>query len=477
MDASGSAYVTGWTLSADFPGTGGNVAPIIGTGGSTDAFVTKLNPAGSAIVYSTYLGGTFADVSRDVGVHNTTGNACVVGDSQSKNTFPTTPNAFQNTVVGAGDVFVTCLNSSGSGLVYSTFLSGNNGSVGRGVDVHSSGNVYATGRADSQDFPITANAFTGDFGGITDVFVAVIDPTMTGSASLLYSTFLGGFSNDVGEDVAADAAGNAYVTGQTLSTNTDPCCKLYPIRNASQALPGTGGSLEAFFTKLDPTLAGDASLLYSTFIGGSSTENSTAEDGGIDVDSAGLAYVAGTTASVDFPTTPDAFQVTAPPGVGDAFLTVIDPLLSGAASLVYSTYLGGSASDQGTGVAVGLGGDAHATGYTLSNDFPGPGDGAAPKFGLGGGQDVFFATTDRSIAGANGLIDSAEIGGTSTDVPYGIAADVCGSVYLTGETGSKDNPVTQQNEGYPLANPMQATIGGGRDAFITKLDSLVTRPV
>ena len=228
VDTSGSAYVTGWTLSADFPGTGGNVAPKIGPGGSTDAFVTKLNPTGSAIVYSTYLGGTFADVARDVGVHNATGNACVVGDSQSSNTFPTTPNAFQNTVVGAGDVFVTCLNPSGSGLVYSTFLSGNNGSVGSGVDVHSSGNVYATGRADSQGFPITANAFTGDFGGITDVFVAVIDPTMTGSASLLYSTFLGGFSNDVGEDVAADAAGNAYVTGQTLSSNTNPLLQAVP---------------------------------------------------------------------------------------------------------------------------------------------------------------------------------------------------------------------------------------------------------
>ena len=185
------------------------------------------------------------------------------------------------------------------------------------------------------------------------------------------------------------------------------------------------------------------------------------EDGGIDVDSAGLAYVVGTTASnLDFPTTPNAFQVNAPPGIGDAFLTIIDPLLTGAASLVYSTYLGGSFSDQGTGVAVDLKGDAHVTGYTLSNDFPGPGGGAAPKLGLGGGQDVFLATIDRSMPGTGGLVDAAEIGGTSIDFAYGIATDVCGSVYLTGETGSP---------GYPLANPVQPTIGGGRDAFITKL--------
>ena len=168
VDSTGDAYVTGHTLSANFPTSGAFQTVLLGSG---EVFVTKLSPVaadgqGSDLVYSTFIGGTANDIARDVAVHNATGNACVVGDTLSRLSFPITANAFQTATVGVGDVFVTCLNATGSGLVYSTFL-GDDGSVGRGIAVDGAGGVYVTGGA-AAGFP-TKNAFQAASGGNADV--------------------------------------------------------------------------------------------------------------------------------------------------------------------------------------------------------------------------------------------------------------------------------------------------------------------
>ena len=459
VDSAGDAYVTGQTFSDNFPTSFGAFQTI--RLGSGDVFVTKLSPVaadglGSDLVYSTFIGGTANDNARGVAVHNATGNACVVGDTLSLD-FPITANAFQNTIVGFGDVFMTCLNSTGTGLVYSTFL-GDEGSVGRGIAVDGSGGVYVTGRADSADFP-TKNAFQAVFGGGTDVFVAKIDPSESGAASLVYSTFLGGFSSDVGEDIALDSSGAAYVTGQTLSTND--CCSLFPTRNAAQPSPGANGSRDAFVAKIDPSLTGDPSLVYSTFLGGTSTENSTAEDGGIAVDSLGAAYVTGATVSADFPVTASAYQST-PSGVGDAFLVKLN---TAGNLFVYSTFLGGSASDKGTAVAVDSSGRAYVTGYTNSADFP-----TSDAFQAlnNGSPDAFVTQIDPSQSGNASLGYSSYLGGNSIDLGYGIAVDGSGNAYVGGTTAGSTFPAT--------AGAFQTQTSGGRDAFLAKIGTSNSSP-
>ena len=454
--------MTGQTFSANFPTSFGVFQTV--RLGSGEVFVTKLSPVaadglGSDLVYSTFIGGTANDIARGVAVHNATGNACVVGDTLSRLDFPITANAFQNTTVGAGDVFMTCLNSTGIGLVYSTFLSGNNGSVGRGIAVDGSGGVYVTGRADSADFP-TKNAFQAAFGGSTDVFVAKIDPSQSGAASLIYSTFLGGFAGDVGEDIAVDSVGAAYVTGQTLSTNN--CCSLFPTRNAAQPSPGANGSRDAFVVKINPSLTGDPSLVYSTFLGGTSAENSTAEDGGIAVDSAGAAYVAGATASADFPITVGSAYQSAPSALGDAFLVKLNP----AGNLfLYSTFLGGSGSDKGTAVAVDSSGRAYVTGYTGSADFPNVN---AFQVVNNGGQDAFVTQIDPSQNGIASLGYSTFLGGNSVDWGYGITVDSSGNVYVGGTTAGSTFPAT--------AGAFQTQTSGGRDAFLAKIGASNSSP-
>ena len=461
VDSAGDAYVTGQTFSANFPTSFGAFQTV--RLGSGEVFVTKLSPvaadgAGSDLVYSTFIGGTANDIARDVAVDDATGNACVVGDTLSRLDFPITANAFQNTTAGAGDVFMTCLDSTGTSLVYSTFLSGNNGSVGRGIDVDASGGVYVTGRADSADFP-TKNAFQAAFGGSTDVFVAKIDPAQSGPASLIYSTFLGGFTSDVGEDIAVDSSGAAYVTGQTLSTNS--CCALFPTRNAAQPSPGANGSRDAFVAKINPSLTGDASLVYSTFLGGTSAENSTAEDGGIAVDSLGAAYVTGATVSADFPVTAGAYQ-SVPSALGDAFLVK----LNAAGNLfLYSTFLGGSGSDKGTDVAVDSSGRAYVTGYTGSVDFP---TSDAFQAVNNGSPDAFVTQIDPSQSGNASLGYSSYLGGNSLDQGYGIAVDGSGNAYVGGTTAGSTFPAT--------AGAFGTQTSGGRDAFLAKIGATNSSP-
>jgi hypothetical protein len=306
VDALGNAYVTGFTNSTNFPTTVGAFQTTYG-GGFGDAFVTKLNPTGAALVYSTYLGGSDDDEGLGIAV-DALGNAYVTGVTFSTN-FPTTAGAFQTASGGSVDAFVTKLNPTGSApLVYSTYLGGSGLDEGLGIAVDALGNAYVTGDTTSTNFPTTVGAFQTTYGGgFRDAFVTKLNPT--GSAPLVYSTYLGGSGGDIGWGVAVDAAGNAYVTGNTTSTN-------FPT-TAGAFQTASGGSVDAFVTKLNPT--GSAPLVYSTYLGGSG------DDGGrrIAVDALGNAYVTGFTTSTNFPTTVGAFQTTYGGGIRDAFVAKI----------------------------------------------------------------------------------------------------------------------------------------------------------
>ncbi|HTY63653.1 MAG TPA: SBBP repeat-containing protein, partial [Acidobacteriota bacterium] len=339
VDSSGSAYVTGATFSTNFP----TATPFHAiSGGGFDAFVTKLNSSGNALLYSTYLGGNDTDVGYGIAV-DASGNAYVTGETLSTN-FPTA-NPVQGNNRGADDAFVTKLNASGNALTYSTYLGGSDNDSASGIAVDSSGNVYVTGETLSTNFPM-ANPLQASNGGSWDVFVTKLNSS--GSA-LLYSTYLGGSNTDNGNAIAVDSSGNAYVTGFTISTN-------FPTAHAFQA--SSGGNNDAFITKLNSS---GSALLYSTYLGGSNADYGN----GIAVDSSGNAYVTGSTTSTNFPTA-HAFQASFG-GYSDAFITKLN---SSGSALLYSTYFGGSNEDYGRGIAVDLSGNVYLTGETLSTNFP-----------------------------------------------------------------------------------------------------------
>jgi Beta-propeller repeat len=361
LDGAGNAYVTGLTDSGNLPTTPGAFRTTIAGGDEFNAFAMKLNPAGTALVYSTYLGpGAGSGIVLD-----SDGNASITG--QAAPTYPTTPGAFQTVSGGNSDAFVTKLNTTGTALVYSTFLGGSGFDVGADIAIDSAGNAYVTGEA-GPGFPVTPGAFQTSSNGFREAFVTKLNPTGT---ALVYSTFLGGSGNDNGNGIAVNAVGNAYVTGTTDSLN-------FPVTpGAFQDMKAAGQ--DAFVTELNT--AGNG-LAYSTYLGGD------ANDFGSDIalDTEGNASVVGQTSSSDFPTTADAIQSDFGGGNGDAFITRLNA--TGAAPL-FSTYLGGSNTDGGLSVWVDLVGSIYLTGTTFSADFPTtPG---AFQTVFGGNSDAFVA--------------------------------------------------------------------------------------
>lgn len=438
VDSAGNAYVTGLTSSADFP----TASAIQGAlnGSLSDVFVTKLNSTGNALVYSTYLGGSGNDTGFGIAV-DSSGNAYVVGETGSSINFPIV-NPLQPTFGGPiRDAFVAKLNPSGSALVYSTYLGGSDLDRGLGIAVDSSGNVYVTGETQSTDFP-TMNPLQPVFGGAGlhgDAFLSKLDPT--GSA-LIYSTYLGGSDDDIGRSIAVSAAGNAYVTGNTRSAD-------FPVVYALQ--PISGGPDETFITQVNST---GSAFIYSTYLGGS--RNEVGRD--IAVDAAGNAYVTGVTSSSDFPTM-NPLQPTNGGG-SDPFLAKLNATGS---ALVFSTYLGGSVSDEGFGVAVDAAGSVYVTGQTLSTDFPTE---DPIQVSNGGLRDAFV--TKLNPAG-NAREFSTYLGGSDVEFGHGIAVDAAGSIYVAGETVSAD---------FPTVNPLQPAFGGGTsDGFVAKIADDNTGPL
>jgi hypothetical protein len=413
-----------------------------------DAFVSKLNPAGTALVYSTYLGGSGQDYGTRIAL-DASGDAYVTGYTNSTD-FPV-KNALQSENAGGFDAFVAELSADGASLIYSTYWGGSSDDIGTGVAVDSSGNAYISGFTASPDFPVSSDVLQANYGGGNhDGFVVKFN---SGGAELGYSTFLGGSADDYAYGVAVDSAGDAYVTGATNSAN-------FPTLNAFQpnyagglcaVAPNTFPCYDAFVAKLNP--AGSA-LIYSTYLGGTGSDYGYA----IALDGSSNAYVTGYTTSTNFPTTAGAFQQTFG-GSYDAFVAKLD---GAGSALVYSTYLGGAGTEIGNNVAVDSSGRAFVTGYNYGGDFPTVLPLQAQNAGF---YDAFISVLDAT---GNSLAFSTYFGGSLDEVGRGISLDPSGNAYVTGATFSLDFPIT--------SGSFQPSYGGGPyDAFVSKV-SLVPSP-
>ncbi|MYL21642.1 HYR domain-containing protein [Halobacillus litoralis] len=431
VDSDGNAYLVGSTSSLNFPTTVG--AFDTNFNGALDVFVTKLNSSGSSLIYSTYLGGiTGANDGIGISVDGS-GNAYITGYTSSMN-FPTTPGAFDTTFNGVIDAFVTKLNASGSGLVYSTYLGGDGEDYGFGIEVDGLGNAYVTGFTSSGNFPTTPGSFNPTYSGGSDAFVTKLN--VDGSA-LVYSTYLGGAGSDRGYGIAVDSMANAYITGYTSSVN-------FPTTPGAFDLTYNGG-FDGFVTKLDTS---GSVLVYSTYLGGVNFDQGL----GIEVDGLGNAYVTGSTSSGDFPSTPGAFDTTFNGSI-DAFVTKLNASGSG---LIYSTYLGGTGEDVGFGIAVDGLGYAYVTGSTSSGNFPTTPGAFDPSYN--GNTDAFVTMLNPT---GSALAFSSYLGGASNDQGLHIAVDNTGNAYIIGFTSSGDFPVTP--------GAFDITYNGNTDAFITKM--------
>ncbi len=329
-------------------------------------------------------------------------------------------------------------------LVYSTYLGGSSDDLGSSIAVDSSNNIYIAGTTSSTNFPLHGAAF-GVKAGLADIFVTKIDAA---GANILYSTYVGGSGQDRGDGIAIDTSGNAYVVGRVDSSSFN-----FPTTPGSFAATYRGGDFDGVVFKLN---AQGNALAYSGFLGGE--ENDSTE--GVTVDSAGNAYVTGGTKSIGFPTSVSAYQPTRA-GDTDAFLAKINPAGS---ALLYSTYLGGSGTDRGSGVVIDSSGNAYVAGFTSASDFP-----TADAFqnSFGGSFDAFVAKFDTNGSGASSLLFCSYFGGIGDDKAYGLAIDSGASnVYLVGQTSSNN---------LPLLNPAQPAFGGSFDAFIAKISTTGTK--
>lgn len=431
VDLEGNAYVTGGTRSPDFPVAFAfqpSCTDTEGYDGCHDAFVTKLDPTGSTLVYSTYLGGASIENGWGIAV-DAGGNAYVSGrvHGPGTNDFPTKPGAFQENAGSAQDGFFVKLDATG-GLVYSTYLGGSREENAWDIAVDGAGRAYLTGETGSSDFPTTSNAFQPDCGlnssGICgrESFLTVIDPSVSGAAGLVYSTFIGGSGNDVAVGVAVDGAGVAYVAGYTLSED-------FPTTDGAFQVV-VSALTNAFVSVIDPSVDGAGGLVYSSYLGGNA--NTFGRDVAVRPGCLSIcdAYVTGSTTSDDFPTTADAVVPNYTGGGSDIFVTVIDPAGSGVTDLVYSTFFG---DGTGHGIAVAANGNVYITGF--------PGleipirDPLQPE-----PAGAFVAVIDPLGVGLEGGLLFSNPGASGA---YDIAVDVAGDAYVVGNTISRDFPTTE----------------------------------
>jgi hypothetical protein len=383
IDSQGNAYIAGQTNSLDFPTTTGAFQSTNITGSQTTGFITKLNNTGTAIMYSTYLGGNVSNNSTSNTIQgspiaiavDTLGNAYVTGTTSASN-FPTTPGAFQtiskatNATYLAG--FLTKINPAGTALVYSTYLSGSKDVYPTGIAIDAQGSAYVAGATYSVDFPTTSGAFQLSNKSIAET--GFLTKMSTNGTNLVYSTYLGGTNQDYASAISVDSFGNAYLTGSASSFD-------FPTTPGAFQSVLAADSGNAFVTKVNAT---GTALIYSTFLGGT-TQGTVdridygAEDSGVGiaVDSIGNAVVVGTSESIDFPTTPGAFQTQnlswLNSGNDGSFLTKLN---STGTQLLYSTYFGGSGDLSGqecdciNGIALDSSDNAYVAGRTVSTDFP-----------------------------------------------------------------------------------------------------------
>lgn len=424
VDPTGHIYVGGFTSSLDLP----TEDPIqLLSQGASEVFVAKLDPTGTSLIYSTYLGGTSNDRGLGLAI-DADGYAYIAGDTSSAD-FPTL-NAIQDTLSGFYDAFVAKIDPSGSALVYSTYLGGAGVDTADGIASDPEGSAYITGRTTSDDFPLV-NAVQEDHrGGSNDAFVAKIDAS---GATLVYSTYLGGESNDHGNAIAVDSSGHAYVAGDTTSDD-------FPTVNPLQPSPHQG----AFISKLDPS---GSALVFSTYFGSGANEAAH----GIAVDPENNVYVVGYTSSSNTPVV-NPLQPDYGGGYADAFVAKLGPAGS---TLVYSTFLGGGDADGARDVAADNAGNAYVVGSTRSVDFPIE---DPVQYRHGGGDDAFAAKIDPT---GSALVFSTLLGGSLAEVGLSAAVSEEWGFYVTGSTASPDFPTT--------SDAFRGSYRGGyTDAFVVR---------
>jgi len=424
VDGTGNVWVSGNSLSDDFPMTTGALDT---SRNGWDAVVSKVSSTG-ALLWSSYLGGTGTEYGGDAIAVDSAGNA-IVGGATTSSDFPTTTGAYDTSLYGTNDAFVLKLNSSGT-LAWSTYLGGGGTESVQAIAVDSTGAVLVAGNTYSPNFPTTTGAHDTTLGGTNDGFVAKLNAAGT---TLVWSTYLGGAQGDFPSTIAVDSGGNAFVVGSTDST----------------AFPSTGGfdttlsgTNDGFVTKFSSAGA----LLWSSYLGGGATDSAS----GVAVDASGNAFVVGSTTSTDFPTTGGFDTTFGGGGVLDAFVTKI----SGAGLVQWSSYLGGAAQDNAMGVALDKAGNVFIVGNTLSSDFPST---SGFDTSLGGTQDVFVT----KVMASGTLLWSSYLGGSGSDNAYAAASDGAGNLFVVGSTQSTDFP--RGSGGF------DATIGGTSDGFITKI--------
>jgi hypothetical protein len=415
----------------------------------------KIDPVTPSTVYvSTNFGGLFKSVNSGVN-WSSVNSGLSYGLVTTLAIDPTNTATIYAGAQTTTDIFVAKLNPAGDSLLYATYFGGTNSeNSAAGIAVDSSGNAYLAGDTSSTDFPVTANAYQMTQRGAQDVFIAKLNA----SGTILYATYLGSPVTDLAADITVESSGIVYVSGTTNQSGSP----FFPV--TATAYQTAQGQSDAFITKLDTNAAGAAGLLYSTYLGGSGNDIGY----GLTTDGAGNVYVAGYTPSTNFPTTPGAYQ-TSYAGSGDVFLTKLNTNAAGAASLAYSTYIGGSGDDSGVnsstassnniGVALDANGNVYLAGATRSSNFPVTA--SAFQSTYGGNTDAFILKLNPAGAGAFALSYSTYLGGSANEQAFGIAVDAVGNAQVTGQTSSSN---------FPVQNAFQATFGGLTDAFVATLN-------
>lgn len=356
--------------------------------------------------------------------------------------YPTTSGAYKTAPVSGLDAFITKLNASGNALAYSTCLGGEDWDCANGVAIDNAGLIYVTGSTVSSDFPTTSGAYDRTHGGMGDIFAARLSPAGLMNSDLQYSTFIGGSSGDTGHSVTVDASGNIYVTGNSSSAT-------YPISTGAFDATHNGLS-DVVLSKIKPSGGGGGDLLYSTFIGGSGSEQGR----GIDLGPSGHINVVGISSSSAYPTTRNAFDTTYNGNI-DGFFFRLNPVGLGENDLLYSTFIGGSSGDAANGVIADDSGKVLIVGMSVSSDFPTTP--SAYDAVHNGDSDVVILRLNPLGTLANDLIYSTYAGGNGADEGVAIVADDPDSIYVSGSTSSS---------GFPVASAYDVTHNGGKDAFV-----------
>lgn len=437
VDSDKNVFVAGYANSSDFPTTAG-AYDISRKGG--DIFVSKLNGDLTQLLASTYLGGASEDCVSSL-VIDKGKNIVVVGYTASSD-FPTTPGVFNTSKSGYTDAFIARLSGDLTQLLASTYLGGTSDDYANSVVLDSSGILlYVTGRTLSSDFPVTPNAYDTTYKR-GDGFISKLSWNLK---YLLSSTYLGGTNNDFCTSITIDSNTNIFVAGETWSSD-------FPTTNNAFDTSFNGGFGDAFVSKFSRDLT---RLLASTFLGGTTDDTAHA----LAMDSHGDVYVVGQTESLDFPTTPGAYQTSF--RNGDAFISKLNWNLT---SLLASTYLGGSDDDEGLSLAIDKQGNIYVVGCTASSDFP------TTVGSFDDSKSVLFDAFISKLSGdLTNNIASTVLGGNYRDIARSVAIDSGGNVYVTGETQSSNFPTTPG--AYDTSSSDDASVSYIFNAFVSKFDS------